>query len=199
MSTRPKTFLTPEQYLEIERLAETKSEYYNGEMFAMAGTSFRHAQICRNVLVALAPRTRDGQCQAVSNEVRLQVSGAGLYTYPDVMVVCGPPDFVDSDLDTITNPTVIFEILSPTTEAYDRGKKFELYRKLDSLRDYILIAQDRIHLEHYTRQPGGKWTLQETSDHEQTIEIPSIGCGFKLAGAYENVKLEDRPIPDLLA
>jgi Uma2 family endonuclease len=190
MSTQPKTFLTPEQYLEIERAAESRSEYYNGEMFAMAGTSFRHARIIRNVMFELTQKLRGGKCEAVSSEVRLRVSPKGLYTYPDVMVVCGGPQFVDKVLDTVTNPIVIVEILSPTTEAYDRGPKFESYRTLESLRDYIMIAQDRVHVEHYMRQADGTWILQETSDREQTIEIASIGCGFKLSDAYENVAFE---------
>jgi len=196
MSTQSKTFLTPEQYLKIERAAETKSEYYNGEMFAMAGTSFRHAQISMNVAAELRQGLRGSKCQAVSSEVRLGVSPTGLYTYPDVMVVCGPK-FADNDFDTVTNPTVIIEILSPTTEAFDRGKKFESYRTLDSLRDYLMVAQDRVHVEHYTRQPGGFWTLQEASDRERTVEIASVGCGFKVAAAYENVAFET-PAADTL-
>src|SRR4051794_27902251 len=123
MSTQPKTFLTPEQYLELERKAEFKSEYYQGEMFAMAGASFAHVRMVSRILVQLAHQMLGGPCEALSNDLRLHVPATGLYTYPDLVVVCGEPRLIDTHLDTLLNPTVIVEVLSPSTEAYDRGRK----------------------------------------------------------------------------
>jgi len=135
--------LTPEQYLEIERKAEYKSEYFNGETFAMAGASRRHNLITGNVFAAIHRQIRNRPCEAYTNDMRVKVSESGLYTYPDVVVVCEKPEFDDEHRDTLLNPSLIVEVLSESTEAYDRGKKFENYRMIASLSDYLLIAQDK--------------------------------------------------------
>ena len=137
MATQPKTHLTPEQYLEIERKAEFKSEYYQGEMFAMSGASYPHIGIVANAVASLHQQLRRGPCRPLSNDMRVRVTATGLYTYPDVVVVCGEPRFLDDTFDTLLNPTVIIEVLSESTEAYDRGQKFEQYRSLESLAEYV--------------------------------------------------------------
>jgi Uma2 family endonuclease len=186
MSTRPKPYLTPQQYLEIERAAEFKSEYFNGEMFAMSGGSLNHARVAGDLFASLHAQLRGQRCEIASSDLRLRVTPEGLYTYPDIVVFCGKPQFGDDRTDTITDATVIIEVLSPSTTNYDRGFKFEQYRGLKSLQDYIVIAQDRVHVEHNTRQ-GDAWLLKETSDLNAVIELPSIECSFRVAEAYARV------------
>ena len=188
MSTQAKAFLTPEQYLEIERTAEFRSQYFHGEMFAVSGGSLSHARLVRNLVVLLGGQLRRRSCEVASSDLRLRVSPDGLYTYPDIVVFCGRPLFADDRTDTITDATVIIEILSPSTENYDRGFKFEQYRRLSSLKDYIVIAQDRVHLEHSTRQDDNSWVLREKSDSAASIRLESIGCEFSIAEAYESVE-----------
>jgi Uma2 family endonuclease len=190
MSTQAKPYLTPEQYLEIERAAECKSEYFNGEMFAMAGGSLDHGRIFRNLLFLLNGQLRGRSCEVAGSDLRLRVSPTGLYTYPDIVVFCGRPQFADSRTDTITDATVIIEVLSPSTVNYDRGFKFEQYRRVPSLKDYIVIAQDRVYLEYWTLQVDGSWNLRETSDLNEVIQLPSIECSFRLAEAYERVEFD---------
>src|SRR5262245_12190039 len=132
MPTQLKTFLTPEKYLEIERRAEFKSEYYNGDMFGMSGASPRHAWIVPNIVAELRQQLKGRPCRVASNDLRLRVLPSGLYTYPDVMVVCGEPRFADDQKDTLLNPVVIVEVLSESTRDYDRGQKFQFYRGLAS-------------------------------------------------------------------
>jgi Uma2 family endonuclease len=187
MSTQSKSYLTPEQYLEIERKAEFKSEYYQGEMFAMAGASWAHSQIVANAVRELGNQLRGGPCQPVTSETRVCVTPAGLYTYPDVLVVCGEPQFVDSKPDTLLNPTVIIEVLSESTEAYDRGRKFELYRPLKSLAEYVMISSLSVRSERYTRQADGNWIFCEKIGLEDTLDLKSIDCHLRLADLYERV------------
>jgi Uma2 family endonuclease len=187
MSTQSKSYLTPEQYLEIEQKAEFKSEYYQGEMFAMAGASWEHLQIVSNAVRELGNQLRGGPCQPVTSETRVCVTPAGLYTYPDILVVCGEPQFVDSKPDTLLNPTVIIEVLSESTEAYDRGRKFELYRPLKSLAEYVMISSLSVRSERYTRQADGSWIFCEKIGLEDTIDLKSIDCHLRLADLYERV------------
>ena len=190
MSTQAKPYLTPEQYLEIERAAEYKSEYFNGEMFAMSGGTLDHGRIFRNLLSLLNGQLRGRSCEVAGSDLRLQVSPTGLYTYPDIVVFCGKPKFADPRRDTLTDATVIIEVLSPSTVNYDRGFKFEQYRRLVLLKEYIVLAQDRVHLEHWTRQADGSWNLRETSELNDVIQLPSIECSFRVAEAYERVEFE---------
>jgi Uma2 family endonuclease len=194
MSTQVKPLLTPEQYLEIERAAESKSEYFHGRMFAMSGGSLNHARLVRNLIVSLDTQLRGRRCEVAASDLRLRVSPDGLYTYPDIVVFCGPPQFADDRTDTIVDATVIVEVLSPSTENYDRGFKFEQYRRLSSLQDYLVMAQDRVHVECATRQEDDSWLLRETSDLHGTIQLPSIECSFSLADAYRSVQFaRDEP------
>ena len=189
MSTLPKTFLTEEQYLEIERKAEFKSEYFNGEMFAMAGAREAHNLIVWHLMRDFGNHLRNRNCRAYSSEMRVRVKPNGLYTYPDVAAVCGEPRFLDEQRDTLLNPDVIVEVLSPTTEAYDRGRKFDWYRGLDSLREYLLLATDRVHADLYTRQPDNRWLLTSADSLEDSLTIESVGVSLKLADLYEKVEL----------
>jgi len=189
MSLQPKTHLTPEEYLAIERKAEYKSEYFNGEMFAMAGASERHVLIVTNVVAELRGQLRRRPCTVYSTDLRVRVSPTGLYTYPDVVVVCGQAQFADDQKDTLLNPTLIVEVLSESTKDYDRGGKFEHYRTLMSLSEYVLIDQDKHHVEHFVRQPENRWLLSETNRLEDTIHVSSISCDLALAEVYDKVEL----------
>ena len=190
MSTQPQPYITPEQYLEIERAAECKSEYFDGEMFAMAGGTLSHARIQRNISTLLGNQLHGKSCEQAGSDLRLQVAGDGLFTYPDIVVFCGEPLLADGHKDTLTDATVIIEVLSPSTERYDRTFKFEQYRKLPSLKDYIVIAQNRPYLQHRTRSADGNWRAFETADPEAVIQLPSIECSFRLADAYYRVEFE---------
>lgn len=189
MSVQPKPYLTPEEYLAIERRAEYKSEYFNGEMFAMAGASPGHVLIVTNIVAELRGQLKQRPCRVYSADLRVRVSPTGLYTYPDVIVVCGQPQFADEQKDTLLNPTLIVEVLSESTKDYDRGGKFEHYRTLGSLNEYVLVAQDKYHIEHFARQPDNRWLLAETNRLEDTIPLSSIACNLALAEVYDKVDL----------
>jgi len=186
MSTLPSTHLTPEEYLEIERKAEWKSEYYAGEMFAMSGASEKHGLIAVNLVALLHRQLRRTTCRVFGSDLRVNMPATGLYTYPDIVVACGERKFIDETFDTLLNPVLIAEILSPSTEAYDRGRKFEHYQTIPSLNEYLLVAQDRIHVDLYTRQPGGAWLLTSASELTASIALASIQCSVSLAELYED-------------
>jgi Uma2 family endonuclease len=187
MTSQAKVRITPEEYLAIERQAAYKSEYFNGEMFAMSGASPRHVLIVTNVVAELRRQLKQRPCTVYSTDLRVKVSPTGLYTYPDVIVVCDQPQFNDEQKDTLLNPTLIVEVLSESTKDYDRGEKFEHYRTLTSLAEYVLIAQDKPHFEHFVRQPDNRWLLAETNRLEDTIHLPSIACDLALAEIYDKV------------
>jgi Uma2 family endonuclease len=193
MSTLPKAFLTPEQYLEIERSAERRSEYYRGEMFAMAGAGLAHNVLVANLVAGLHAQLRSRPCRVLPSDMRVLVAATGLYTYPDATVVCGEPQFTDQRFDTLTNPNLIVEVLSPSTEAYDRGRKFEQYGAIASLQEYLLVASDRVHVDLYTRQADGRWLLTSANRLEGKLELESVNCRVALAELYEKVDLEDAP------
>lgn len=187
MSAQPKRLLTPEEYLAIERDIEAKHEFYRGEMFAMGGASFAHTQITIAASATLYDQLKNGKCHVSANDLRVKVSASGLYTYPDVVVTCEKPRFEDDKFDTLLNPQSIIEVLSDTTEKYDRGKKFELYRQIESLREYALISQDRAHIELFTRGDDGHWRLSEATGLDAAIEMAAIGCRLALADVYAKV------------
>ena len=187
MSTAPIRRLTPQEYLAIERTAEFKSEFFGGEMFAMAGATREHIVISGNVHSDLHHQLRDRNCEVYQSDMRVRVSHTGLYTYPDVSVVCGKPQFEDANVDTLLNPKVIVEVLSDSTEGYDRGKKFQHYRNISSLTEYMLIAQDSPHVEVHTRQPDGRWLMWETNDLTSVVRLQSIECSLKVSDIYARV------------
>jgi Uma2 family endonuclease len=184
MASDPRRRVSVSEYLDLERRSETKNEYLGGEIFAMAGASRQHNRIVLNLGIALDGQLKGRGCEVYTNDMRVRVPAADLFTYPDVVVACGEPKFVDEGLDTLLDPTLIVEVLSPSTESYDRGAKFGYYRTLPSLTEYLLIAQDRIHVEHFVRQEGG-WLMTEATQREDVLELPSIGCRLALAEVYD--------------
>ena len=190
-SSLPNAYLTPEEYLELERRAEYKSEYYQGRMFAMSGASPAHGLIVGNLVGSLWQQLRQRPCRVYPNDLRLRVSETGLYTYPDVTVVCGEAKFAEDQKDTLLNPTVIIEVLSESTRAYDLGDKLHHYRTLPSLTDYLTVEQDKPRIYHWIRQPVGQGFSAEYSDLAQSIQLPSIGCVLALANVYENIEWPD--------
>lgn len=179
--------LTPEEYLALERTADIKSEYLDGEMFAMSGASRWHNLITGNLTGELSTQLKKCPCEVYSSDLRVHIPATGLYTYPDVAVVCGEPRFEDEQLDTLLNPRILVEVLSPTTEGYDRGKKFEHYQSIDSLAEYLLVDQTRPRVEHYVRQDGNQWLLTVFEGLQATVTLPSIQCGLALAEVYDKV------------
>ena len=190
MSAPGVDFLTAAEYLALERKAEIRSEYIAGRMYAMTGASRRHGRITVNLTRELSSQMLGRDCEMFATDMRVKVSPTGLYTYPDIAAVCGEARFEDAQVDTLLNPTVIMEVLSESTEAYDRGAKFMHYRRLDSLREYVLVAQNKILIEHYRRE-GAEWILSEISDPAGTLDLPSIDCHVKVAGIYDKVGFEE--------
>lgn len=189
MSSLAQPILTPQQYLEIERKAERRSEFVDGQMFLMSGASRKHVGIVRNASRRLDEQFEDGRCEVLTNDMRVRVDPGGPYYYPDLVVVCGEPEFEDVAFDTLLNPKIVIEVLSPSTEPYDRGKKFKMYRQIQSLAEYLLISQDQISVEHYVLQPNGEWSYKEISSLDAIIELPSVGAKLKAADIYRRVKL----------
>jgi Uma2 family endonuclease len=187
MTSQPKDLLTPDEYLAIERKAELKSEYYAGEVFAMAGASREHNLIVSSIIRMLGNQLLERNCNVYPSDMRVKIVNTGKYTYPDVAVVCGTERFEDEHRDTLLNPAVIIEVLSDTTEAYDRGKKFENYQYIDSLREYILVAQEPYRIERYIRQNDKTWTYTEFHEAEEKVELSTIGCELSLQDVYAKV------------
>jgi Uma2 family endonuclease len=182
---------TPEEYLALERKAMFKSEYKNGFITAMAGTSPKHNKIALSFASEIRAQFRGRPCEVYMSDVRLRVSPTGLYTYPDVMAVCGGAQLAEGDLETLLNPTVNAEVLSKSTAAYDRGAKFEDYRTLPSLREYVLVDQDKVLVERFTKH-GDEWLRTEIRDLDQTLVLESIGCAIPLREIYAGVDLVGR-------
>lgn len=195
MSTVSKRLLTPAEYLAQERRATVKSEYCQGEMFAMAGASREHNLIVGNLVREMGNRLRDRGCEVYPSDMRVKVTATGLYTYPDVTIVCGTPQFEDDAADTLLNPTVLFEVLSESTEAYDRGTKSSHYRRLASLREYVLVAQDQPHVEGYARQADGGWLLREASQVDETVALGSIAVQLPMSEIYRQITWQEDRSP----
>ena len=189
MSSQPKTLLTEEQYLEIERAAEVRSEFYRGEMFAMAGSSEAHNLLVGNLYAIVRPQLHSRGCKAYFVDMRVRISVTGSYFYPDLAVVCGKPEFLKGPPDTLLNPKVVVEVLSQSTERWDRGRKFQNYKTIPSLEQYLLISSDNVFLDLYTRQRSGDWLLSSFDQLEQTVELQSVGCRLPVAELYQGVDL----------
>ncbi len=179
---------TAEQYIALERKAEFKSEFRNGYIVAMAGTSREHGLIAGNTFRKIGNAFEARPCEVHIADMRVRVSPGGLYTYPDVVAVCGEAKFEDDDLDTLLNPTLIVEVLSQSTEAYDRGEKFMQYRQSGSLREYVLISQDKVLVERYTRS-GNDWLYTAFRSLDDTLRLTSIDCEISLREIYRKVEL----------
>ena len=194
MTAAAKLDVTPEEYLARERLAQSKSEYYDGEIFAMAGSSEAHSLISANILRELSHQLFEKPCRVYNSDLKVCATETS-YAYPDVTVVCGEPAFQDAEADVLLNPTAIVEVLSPATEGWDRGGKFERYRERESLQEYLLVAQDRAHLERYARQPRGEWLLSVVDGRDGALSLPSLGCRLELARVYHLVTFPKDPVP----
>jgi Uma2 family endonuclease len=196
MATQPRPFFTPEQYLEMEREADYKSEYLAGQIYAMAGASPEHVLITGNVTGELRSQLKGRPCSTYPTDLRVRVRPTGLYTYPDVTVVCGKPEFADGD--NLLNPTLIVEVLSDSTEAYDRGEKFAHYRTLDTLKEYVLVSQDKPRVEKFSRQADGTWVLSVADGMEAVMSLSSIGCELRLNEVYDRIEfpIKDDALPE---
>ncbi len=185
---------TVEEYLAFERSSEEKHEYYAGEIFAMSGASRRHNLIVINTGTTLNSQLAERPCEVYPSDMRVRVNKIK-YTYPDVTVVCGEPHFADNEFDNLLNPTIIFEVLSDSTEDYDRGTKFKHYMGINSLQEYVLIAQDEVRIDHYTRKSEGDWYLSISKTLESVVQLPSIGCTLLLADIYRKITFEADDTP----
>lgn len=179
-----------EEYLAFERASDTKHEYFQGDVFAMAGGTARHSIITTNISASLHSQVRQRICTVYSSDMRVKVQQHTLYTYPDVSVVCGESQYEDEREDTLLNPTVIIEVLSPSTENYDRGKKSQFYRTIPSLQEYILVAQDDIHIEHFVRHSDHQWLFSETTLRDREILLASIDCSVALEDVYARISFD---------
>lgn len=188
MSSNPKRLLTEEEYLARERRAEFRSEFLAGEMFALAGASRPHNRIVTNLVVALDGQLAAPPCNVYSNDMRVKVQSTGLYTYPDVVVTRGEERFAGGETDVLLNPLLIAEVLSDSTEAYDRGKKFESYQGVESLKEYLLVSQNSQRVELFVRQGGKNWIYPEAHEPGETIKLQSVGCELRLEDIYRKVE-----------
>ena len=189
---REPTTVTAAEYLVCERAAETKSEYSRGEIRPMPGASRKHNLIATNILASLHIQLRKQPCEVYPSDMRVKVPATGLYTYPDVTVVADEARLEDATQDILLNPTLIVEVLSDSTETYDRGEKFHSYRTIESLQEYVMIAQDSYHVEHYARQPNGQWLLSEAISLAETLHLSTIDCDLPLANVYDKVAISQK-------
>jgi len=194
MSLPKDEIYTPSQYLTLERQSDARHELYDGVIYAMAGESPEHSLITTNISGELRLRLKDSACSVFSPNMKVLSGKDKLFAYPDVTVVCGEPQFYDDKRDVIVNPTVIFEVLSPSTEAFDRGDKFLSFRKFNnSLTDYVLVSQYKPFVDHYTRQADESWTLHSLEGLDSIIHLSSIDCELRLAEVYDRIVFRPRP------
>lgn len=186
MTAARKPLLTEDEYLASERVAVCRSEYVNGERVMMTGASYAHNVINSRLFLALGLRLKGTPCQAVGQDMRTLVSSSRLYTYPDVLIVCGKPQFLDGEQDAITNPVAIFEILSPSTESWDRGGKFLHYQRIESLQEYVLVTQDTPRVERF-RRDGARWTYERIDGPQAVLTLDSPPLLLPLAEIYEGL------------
>jgi len=187
MATVPKHYLTPEEYLHREKDAEFRSEYFRGEMFAMAGASANHILIVGNCVQTLGQQLKKKPCRVYPSDLKLRIEATGLFTYPDLSVVCGDPQIETNGGDVLLNPVVLVEVLSDSTEAYDRGKKSQHYRTIPSLKHYALIAQDRHSIDCFTRKPDGSWVLTSCHALDEKVELEAIDCQLAITEVFDKV------------
>ena len=188
--------LTESDYLEIERKADFKSEFFDGEMFAMSGGTRWHSIICSNVGREIGNLLKGTGCVVFESNMRLKVEATGLYTYPDVTVACEEQRFVDDEIDTLLNPAVIVEVLSDSTEKYDRGEKFRHYQQINSLQEYLLVSQNSPRVELFKREPNSTWRLHQAEGLNATISSPTLIVTLKLSEIYANVQFPVKPLRD---
>lgn len=185
MSSLPQHYLTPEEYLALERNAEYKSEYIDGLIYAMAGGSERHNIIVANLIISVGIQLRGRPCRVYPSDLKVRVPNSSKFFYPDVSVVCGETRFADDHKDVILNPVLIAEVLSDSTAGFDRGKKFISYQQIASLKEFIFVAQDEILVEKYARQSDDSWVYTKVSDIEDILSLQSIECNAELRDIYD--------------
>jgi len=195
MEAVAKRRLTAQEYLALERRAGAKSEFVDGEMFALAGGTRRHSVIAANLIRDLGNGLRGKSCQVFTSDMRVKIESTGLFTYPDVMVACGSLRFEDPKEDTLLNPKVIIEVLSDSTVGWDRGQKFWHYRHSASLAEYVLVAQDGWLIEQYRLQPGGNWLLESSHEAKGVLALPSTKCKVPFADIYSKTGLKPGVLP----
>jgi Uma2 family endonuclease len=188
MTTHTVTCVTPEEYLAAERLSETRSEYLDGGVYPMTGASANHSRIILSISTELNNQLGDRKCDVFPIDMKVRLPGSRKFFYPDVMVVCGELQFHDDRRDIITNPDLVVEVFSPSTEAFDRGAKFQAYRTLSSLKEYLLVAQESPTVEQYVRNDDGSWNLTTFVGPESTLTLPSVECTLNLAAVYKRVE-----------
>ena len=183
--------ISVQAYLQQERTAEAKSEYLNGEVFAMAGASRRHNQITSNLVVSLGGQLAERDCSVLASDMKVRTAAREVdkYSYPDVVVACDDEQYEDEEEDVLLNPRMIIEVLSKSTEAYDRGLKFFHYQLIPSLQDYLLVTQHYCRIEHYRRRDDKQWVYSEFHAMTDELELSGLGCRLKVADVYRRVKL----------
>jgi Uma2 family endonuclease len=192
MATNPKHFLTEEEYLEFELKSEFRHEFFQGEIFAMTGGRREHARIVMNLGTSLDSQLRGRNCNTYSENFRINVPVTGLYAYPDIVVTCGEEKLKENVFDTLLNPALIIEVLSESTEGYDRGLKFQNYQGIETLREYLLVSQFTPRIEHFIRQADSSWNYTEVHEISDSIKLPSIECALTLKDVYYNVEFKPR-------
>jgi Uma2 family endonuclease len=192
MSQAAKIYYTPEEYLRMEENSLEKHEYFRGEIFLMAGGTTRHNQIVANTTAELIINLRGKNCTTYSSDMRIQVLAKDLFTYADVSVVCGETELAPGRNDTITNPALVVEVLSPSTEKYDRSQKFELYRGLDSFQSYLLVDQERVYVEYHHKVGPNKWLMETFNNIEQMVHLEAPTLDITLANLYERVVFDSK-------
>jgi Uma2 family endonuclease len=187
MSTLTVTHVTPEEYLAAERLSETRSEYIDGGVYPMTGGSINHIRIVSNIDTQLNIQLSDRPCDVLPTEMKVRLQDSRKFFYPDICVVCGEPQFHDKRTDIILNPDLVIEVLSPSTEAFDRGEKFQAYQTIESLKEYLLVAQDKPFVEQFVKNEYGKWEYAAAIGLDSSLVLPSIECTLNLAAVYKRV------------
>ncbi|MEO0059341.1 MAG: hypothetical protein RLZZ312_988 [Bacteroidota bacterium] len=187
-------YISAEEYLYYERKAETKHEYFQGEIFAMSGASFVHNRIFSNTLADVVTKLKGKKCNAFGSDLRIHIPKNTLYTYPDITVICGKIENTDDSFDTAKNPTVIFEILSKSTRNYDKGQKFTLYRDIETLKEYILIDSEKLSIEKFSKNNDNSWTLTEFQALSDIFHIKAIAIDLALIDIYDGVDFEETKI-----
>ncbi len=192
---KTETVFTAEDYLKFERESISRHEFLDGEIYSMAGESLSHSRVCVNLSGEVRNKLKGKSCEALSPNMKVRTSTASLFSYPDLTIVCGEPQFHDTKKDVLTNPKVIFEVLSPSTAEYDRSKKFIRYRMgNETLTDYILVSQEYCFIEHFRKQTDGNWIYQSLSEISDMLRIDAIDCELSVSEVYDRVEL--KPLPD---
>lgn len=187
MIAEPKKKITLEEYFELEKKSGFKSEYHGGEILAMSGANINHVRITRNAANALTQKLKGKRCEAFALDLKVFIESADRSVYPDVLVICGKPQFHQNRKDTVLNPTIIIEVLSASTKNYDKGEKFDHYRTLPSLQEYLLVDQSKVYLEHFQKTGEAKWTLEEHTAGKNVVRLAAIDAELTLAELYEDV------------